>query len=402
MNLLLSAYACEPNKGSEPNVGWNWALRHSNKYKSVHVITRSNNKSGIDLYRIKNPSFNENIIFHYYDLPKCFRLLKKGNKGVHLYYFFWQIGIFFHCRKITKSISIDVIHHATFVTVRQPSFLGLLRKRFIFGPVAGGESAPIKLRKSLPMRKKIKEYVRDLSNFLVKFDPFMHITFATSDEIYCTSEQTRRLIPRIYRKKAFISLAISIDKPILKPILPRKQPGKVISLLYVGRLIYLKGVHFLFPILSRINKREIKFHLTIVGAGPDRAWLKTIEEKYRVSNYVTWIPWVDQDKLDKYYNSADYFIFLSLHDSGGLVVLESMSRGVPVISLNVGGPGQINNNKCGLNVDVFGLNEEQLISEICSFLFGSLNNSSQYAIYSKMSHLRSMNFCSSKFPSLGS
>ena len=47
MKVLLSAYACEPNKGSEPAVGWNWALALTRRGYDVHVITRSNNRAPI-------------------------------------------------------------------------------------------------------------------------------------------------------------------------------------------------------------------------------------------------------------------------------------------------------------------------------------------------------------------
>ena len=42
--ILLSAYACEPNKGSEPGVGWNWAIQLSKMGHIVKIVTRQNNK----------------------------------------------------------------------------------------------------------------------------------------------------------------------------------------------------------------------------------------------------------------------------------------------------------------------------------------------------------------------
>ena len=48
MKILLSAYACEPNKGSEPEVGWKWATGLSKLGNSVFVITRLNNKENIE------------------------------------------------------------------------------------------------------------------------------------------------------------------------------------------------------------------------------------------------------------------------------------------------------------------------------------------------------------------
>ena len=50
MKILLSAYACEPKKGSAPEVGWQWALTLSKKGNHVYVVTRKNNKKNIDSY----------------------------------------------------------------------------------------------------------------------------------------------------------------------------------------------------------------------------------------------------------------------------------------------------------------------------------------------------------------
>ena len=53
LKILLSAYACEPNKGSEPEVGWQWALNLSEEGHDVYVITRTNNRRNIDSYKKK-------------------------------------------------------------------------------------------------------------------------------------------------------------------------------------------------------------------------------------------------------------------------------------------------------------------------------------------------------------
>lgn len=78
--VLLSCYACEPDKGSEPGVGWNWALAMSEKFK-VRVLTRSNNQNAIRqaLLDIQKP----NLSFLYYDLPQWVLTLKKKRPDQH-------------------------------------------------------------------------------------------------------------------------------------------------------------------------------------------------------------------------------------------------------------------------------------------------------------------------------
>ena len=95
MKILLSAYACEPNKGSEPEVGWKWATTLSGLGHEVYVVTRSNNKENIQNYLNKNHI--SNLIFIYFDYPKWFIKIVKGksNQYSYLYFLLWQIGIFF-------------------------------------------------------------------------------------------------------------------------------------------------------------------------------------------------------------------------------------------------------------------------------------------------------------------
>ena len=73
IRVLMSAYACEPNKGSEPGVGWNWAIQMAN-WNEVYVITRSNNKDVIEAYLKRNPV--EHLHFYYHDCSALKRKLK--------------------------------------------------------------------------------------------------------------------------------------------------------------------------------------------------------------------------------------------------------------------------------------------------------------------------------------
>ena len=139
MKILLSAYACEPNKGSEPGVGWNWALALAQRGYDVHVLTRSNNRRAIE--EALAPS-NLQLTFHYYDLPQILRFWKHWPGGIYLYYLLWQIGAYRVGKILHSTEQFSLVHHITFVSYRQPSFMGGLGIPFIFGPVGGRDHAP--------------------------------------------------------------------------------------------------------------------------------------------------------------------------------------------------------------------------------------------------------------------
>jgi len=84
IKIFVSAYACEPNHGSEIGVGWHWVLEMS-KYFELWVLTRKSNKENIENWLKNNPEFNK-INFLYYDLPKSLRFWKKGLRSQNILY----------------------------------------------------------------------------------------------------------------------------------------------------------------------------------------------------------------------------------------------------------------------------------------------------------------------------
>ena len=176
LKILLSAYACEPNKGSEPEVGWKWAVTLSKMGHEVHVVTRLNNKEIIENYLSKNKI--PNLFFIYFDYPKWLLKFIKGKANVYSYFYFyiWQIGIYFAVKPFIKKIKFDFIHHVTFVSIRIPSFLCFYNVPFIFGPISGGDKIPIHLRKKFPYLLMIKEFIRDINNYFIKISPLINHT----------------------------------------------------------------------------------------------------------------------------------------------------------------------------------------------------------------------------------
>jgi glycosyltransferase involved in cell wall biosynthesis len=371
MKILLSAYACEPNKGSEPGVGWNWALEIARLGYEVWVLTRANNRPTIEAELAKShPIPNLNFIF--YDLPLWARSWKKGRRGIHLYYMLWQWGAYLLAKKVHLAERFDQVHHITFVSIRQPSFMGNLGIPFIFGPVAGGERTPWRLRMKYGWRGWIRDGLRDLANLLVKVDPLARRNFKQAERIYVTSAQTLSLLPRKYRHKAIVQLAIGFNPSEMLGS-PEKRPPDPLNkghfrVLFVGNLLYLKGMHLGIPAFARLLRERPDARLTLVGKGQDEERWRTLAEKLGVGNRIDWVPWLDRGELPAIYASHNVLLFPSLHDSGGMVVLEAMAHGLPVVCLDLGGPGQTVEETCGFKVKIDGLNEEYVIRALADGL----------------------------------
>lgn len=353
MTVLLSAYACEPNKGSEPGVGWHWAREIAALGHEVWVVTRENNRESIEQELARSPQ--PNMQFLYFDLPVWARWWKKGNRGVHLYYYLWQLGAAHLVRRQMRSTRFDIVHHITFGVFRHPSFMAFFGVPFIFGPVGGGERAPFILRRSFPAAGYAKDLLRDIANWLVRLDPLMWGVFARSSLILCKTHETLAWIPRRFHHKCRVQLEIGIPEAPVP--LPRQEKGGFRTL-YVGRLIYLKAMHLGLRSFAELVMVQPNARLTIIGGGPEEPRLRLLAKELQIESNVEWISWLPRAEVMGYYENYDAFLFPSLHDSSGNVVLESLSKGLPVVCFDLGGPAVIADSSCGYIVSTVGKDEE--------------------------------------------
>jgi len=115
--------------------------------------------------------------------------------------------------------------------------------------------------------------------------------------------------------------------------------------LSIGRFEYLKGFDLLFEVAKKFDSDNL---FLIVGGGP----LEKDFEKYVTENNITnvkVVSYMDKEMLKKYYDASDAFVFTTRYDIWGLVVVEAMSRGIPVISSDASMAGKelISNGKNG-------------------------------------------------------
>lgn len=196
MKVFISAYSCEPNQGSERGVGWNVA-REIAKYHQVWVLTRPDeSKEAIEAELARHPI--PNLKFVYFTLPFWQNSLRWGQSGaMQIHYYLWQIQAYFVGRKLHREIGFDVIHHVTFVRYSCPSFLSFLPVAFVWGPVGGGESAPLPFWKDFSPKNKLYEVLRWAWRTIGELDPFTRLTARRSAISYATTEDTAKRVRKM-------------------------------------------------------------------------------------------------------------------------------------------------------------------------------------------------------------
>jgi len=361
MRVLLSAYACEPNRGSEPEVGWQRALHMLAYSDEVWVLTRSNNRTAIEADPL---SCTSGLYFVYYDLPQWVLKLKSRSWFFRIYLFLWQWKAYRQAAKLHRDRPFDRVYHVTFATIQSGTFMGRLGIPFILGPIAGGERTPLRLRRSMPMRSKAGELLRDCWILFQRYSPLTHHACAAAKRIYVTTPESLRLISPKWHFKTSVQLAIATHQSAARN--DKWRPPDSPRFVFAGRLLYWKGVHFAIRALAEARRTVPAATLTLIGNGPDERRLRDVARNANVVDAVEFAGYLPRQRIFDAFHSYTALVFPSLHDSGGLVVLEALAEGLPVVCLDLGGPGIIVNSSCGIVIQTANADEAQTITSIAS------------------------------------
>jgi glycosyltransferase involved in cell wall biosynthesis len=125
-----------------------------------------------------------------------------------------------------------------------------------------------------------------------------------------------------------------------------------LRLLSVGRLISRKGIRHLIGALASMRPVGRAVSLTIVGSGPEEVELKALVQSLGVPR-VRFAGFAQQDELPAYYAAADVFVFPTLDDPYGIVLLEAAASGLALVSSKHAGATQdfVRNSESGLVFD---------------------------------------------------
>ena len=170
---------------------------------------------------------------------------------------------------------------------------------------------------------------------------------ASADRTVAFSEHEREAIVRLYsaQKHKIDVIPCGVDVGMFRPM-NRSRAKKKLGLegskvvLYVGRIEPIKGVDILLGAVAQLEHRD-SVKTLIVGGEPggdaEIGRLEAMSRELGISSQVSFLGRVEQKELPVYYNAADVCVVPSYYESFGLVALEAMACGVPVVASRVGG-----------------------------------------------------------------
>ena len=362
MKLLISAYACAPNRGSEHAVGWSWVTHAHRLGHQVWALVAPNHEDSILRACEERPELS-GIHWLFPKVPGWPLKQAIEPKWERTYNFLWQISATKAALRLHATVGFDTVHHLTWGGVRAPTFLGLVRAPLIVGPLGGGETSPQSLRDAFHLKARIAETVRDLSNHTINLNPLVRHGLMSAAAIFTKTPDTARILTPAIQRKSINFLELGLENA--RPARPQRPPGPP-RLLFAGRLLYWKGAHIALQALAELIRVSPDAQLTIVGKGTEEGRLRAAAVAHGVAGNVRFVPWLPQEKLFKLYQTHDLFVYPSLHDSSGNAVLESLSFGLPVVCLDLGGPAQIVSPDSGAIVSTAGRDTTQVAAAMAA------------------------------------
>lgn len=355
LRVLVIAFSCHPDHGSEPGMAWNLIRRLSQRVAKLEVVT---------------PEFrdNRNRIEHEVrrlNLPVQFHFLPLG--GIEAFYR-WPINYVVYNRwhsrasrlvdSLLSAKKFDVVHLLNTVGYRLCGHSHQIARqhkaKYIWGPIDGASLFPIsRAFKYVGMSGAIYYTLYNFFNYLqFRFSHPFRTALRNSTRVIAATSDMQDLLQKQYRLATDRIAEVGCTD---EDILPISCAGSRLEISWSGLHIHRKALPVLFYALKRLpkEKRErIRAH--VLGAGPlTESWRK-ISSRLGVADRIVWHGWLPKVKTREIVRQTHIFCQTSFREVTSTVVAEALSLGVPVLSLKCCGMKDLLDDRVGWLVDLDG------------------------------------------------
>jgi glycosyltransferase involved in cell wall biosynthesis len=349
---LIIAEAANPTLTSAALVGWSCAKAIATE-TDAHIVTEWRNRD--DFLRagmVEGTDFTaiNNRRLQHLSWSLATKFSRKGSFSWSLYAVLSNLVYPFFERKLWHAFGprlrageFDLVHRLLPLSPTTTSWIAPRLKQigvpFVLGPLNGGVPWPQGFD---DLRKQERDGAGRL-RALSRFSPGLQLTRASANAILTASRTTLREMPASLRQRCIFipENAVDLERfPLTPKAATNNNPSKPLRISFVGRLVALKGVDMLIAAAAPLI-RSGSLHLDIIGDGPERERLQGMVQSENISAGVSLDGWIPHAQLGTRLRESDLFVFPSIREFGGGVVLEAMALGIPAVVLDHGGPPEL-------------------------------------------------------------
>jgi len=355
LRILLIAEACNPTWTSVPLVGYNFARALASRADlDITLVSQVRNRTAL----LADPIAaqvrlefidNEWLAAPLYSLSSVIR----GGQALSWTidtamawpsYMVFEEAVFRRFGAALQEGRFDLVHRVTPLTPTQGSPLAKFsRTPMLVGPLNGG----------LPWPKEFPELRRQEREWLVPLRkaytwlPYYRSTYDHLAGAIAGSRHTATEIPEFFRGQRFYLPENGVDPERFPIGTAWPEPNGRFRFVTVGRQVPYKGFDLIVEAMARSPALQ-KCQLTIYGDGPQKPALESLVQQHGLQDCVQLAGWVNQKQLGQELARSQAFVFPSLREFGGGVVLEALASGLPSIIVDYGGPAELVTPECGI------------------------------------------------------
>jgi glycosyltransferase involved in cell wall biosynthesis len=262
----------------------------------------------------------------------------------------WHRRAYRMAQRLHQKLRFDLVHHVNITGFREPGYLWRLKVPFLWGPLSGTQNLPWRFLPSLGAGGALKEAMRGMINRVQLYcSPRVRRAARNARLVIAANSQIQREFAQAHGMSPDLLLETGLHEVRETP---RQLRGDgVLRLLWCGELKPFKGLPLLLDAIAQLPP-EIRVELRIVGKGPMLDEWRARAEKRGIGDRCHWRGFIPYTEVLGEYEQADVFIFTSLRDTSGNVMLEALSQGVPVIGPAHQGAQDIITPECGIRLPV--------------------------------------------------
>lgn len=331
-------------------MGWNFVYGLS-RFHEVYVISEKLKweKPIVD-YLDANKQETTNLNFFFIEKKRNKFLRKLWPPSYYWYYRRWQKQVYKLVIQLDKMENFDIIHQLNMVGYREPGYLWMLNKPFVWGPIGGLENSPWRFLPALGLKGMLFYSGRNLINTWQRNFKVRPRKAAKQPQsrIIAATPTNANFIKKLWKREAVVISEVSQEKAKDVQILGREQ-NEALKIVFSGLHIPRKNLPLLFTALKEV---QFPFELHILGAGEMTQKWKKLADKYKIQDACIWHGWLEKEEAISIMQQGHVFSITSISDLTSTVTLEALSYGLPIICLDHCGFAHAVNETCGIKVPV--------------------------------------------------
>ncbi len=346
--ILLLAYSCVPGRGSEPGMGWNRSIEAAKDF-DTWVVCEGEGEAAIDAY-FEEHGPQPNLHFVYLRDSRLEGALKESFVTRYVAFNLWNRRAGKVAEHLHQLHDFDLVHHVTFSGFREPGYLWKLEAPFVWGPIGGAQNYPWRFLAKGGLYAIVKEGGRNIVNTLQMWLSFRVRRAARRATLLLAANTTNsRAIANAHGVNPVLFPDTGVRELSESSSSPRTD--KVLRIFWCGGLSPHKALHLLIEALAGVSD-DVSWELHVAGSGPLRGKWEQLAEAGGINDRISWLGNVAHKEALAEFAWADAFVFTSLRDTTGTVLLEALAAGLPIICLDHQGGAEVVDESCGIKVPV--------------------------------------------------